>query len=88
MIPFLVIYLILINLLTFFFMGADKRYAIHHAFRIPESFLLGMAFMGGSIGGILGMNFFHHKTKKTKFKIGLPLAFLFNLLFIYSLFQI
>lgn len=80
MIPFLIIYLILINLLTFFFMGADKRYAIHHAFRIPENFLLGMAFCGGGIGGLLGMKIFHHKTKKPKFKYGLPLAVIWNII--------
>jgi uncharacterized membrane protein YsdA (DUF1294 family) len=45
---------------------------MEHRFRIPESVLITIAVIGGSIGSILGMVLFHHKTRKAKFRIGLP----------------
>lgn len=48
-------------------MGMDKYKAIHHSFRIPERVLLTLSFLGGSIGSLLGMILFHHKTKKKLF---------------------
>lgn len=63
-------------------MGADKRYAIHHDFRIPENFLLGLAFMGGGLGGIVGMHYFRHKTRKLKFRLGFPVCLILNVLMI------
>lgn len=73
---FILIYLLFINLIVFIFMGLDKRKAINHSFRIPEKFLLSLSFLGGSLGCALGMIFFHHKTKKMKFNILIPI-FLF-----------
>ena len=51
----------------------DKQKAKHHAWRIPEATLLGIAAIGGSIGAILGMRLFRHKTRHLKFALGLPL---------------
>lgn len=65
-------YLILINLVTFFMYGIDKRNAVRHRWRIRVSILLGMAFAGGSAGALAGMYFFHHKTRKVLFKVGVP----------------
>lgn len=65
-------YLILINLVTFAFYGADKRKAKKGKWRIPERTLLGLAAIGGSIGALGGMQYFHHKTKKLKFSVGVP----------------
>lgn len=59
----LFLYLILLNLLGFILMGMDKRRAIRHAWRIPEAHLFGCAILGGSLGSILGMYTFRHKTK-------------------------
>jgi uncharacterized membrane protein YsdA (DUF1294 family) len=53
-------------------MASDKIRAMEHRFRIPESVLITIAVIGGSIGSILGMVLFHHKTRKAKFRIGLP----------------
>ena len=68
-------YLILINALALLLMQWDKRKARKHQWRIPEAVLLGTAALGGSLGGMIGMAAFHHKTKKPKFYIGFPLIF-------------
>ena len=67
-----IIYLIAINIITFFAMGIDKWKAKRGAWRISEGALFTMVLFGGGIGGILGMIVFHHKTKKPKFQIGFP----------------
>ena len=67
------IYLIAINLVTFFIYGIDKLKAKRGKWRIPESMLLTLAVVGGSIGALLGMLVFRHKTKHKKFIIGVPL---------------
>ena len=61
------IYLILINILSFILYGLDKYKAIKNKWRIPESVLLSISFLGGGIGSTLGMYAFRHKTKKKKF---------------------
>lgn len=80
-----VVYLILINLITFIFMYVDKQRAIRHKWRIPEHTLMLLAVLGGSIGGLMGMNLFHHKTKHAKFKYGFPLILIIELSIAYYL---
>lgn len=70
---YIIIYLIIINLVGFITMGADKRSAREKRGRIPESGLLTIAFVGGSLGSIIGMLLFRHKTRHLKFTILLPL---------------
>lgn len=67
-----IIYLIIINIITFITYGIDKAKACKGAWRIPEKTLIGLAVAGGSIGALAGMSFFHHKTRKPLFKIGIP----------------
>ena len=69
----LLIYFAIINVFTFFVYGIDKWKAKRSKWRIPESTLLGMAALGGSIGAWLGMKTWHHKTLHKKFKYGIPL---------------
>ena len=66
-------YLIIINAAGFLFMRIDKQKAQKDLWRIPERTLMAVAVMGGSIGVLLGMNLFHHKTKRDKFRIGIPI---------------
>ena len=66
------IYLSLINALALLLMLADKQRAKKHRWRIPESVLLASA-VGGSLGALLGMWLFRHKTRKTKFFVTVPL---------------
>ena len=68
----LILYLVIINVITFVIFGVDKYKAIRQEWRIRESTLLGLALIGGSIGGWLAMYIFHHKTKKVKFFVGIP----------------
>lgn len=66
------IYFILINLTAFIMYGVDKRKAVRHKWRIPERTLIGIAVFGGSLGALLGMITFHHKTRHKQFTIGVP----------------
>ncbi len=75
----LVCYLLLINILSFVMYGIDKRRAVRGKWRISEKTLLLAAFAGGSIGALAGMCFFHHKTRKLKFLILVPLALVLHL---------
>ena len=65
-------YLALINILGFATMGIDKSRAARRHWRIPESTLFIIALIGGSIGSILGMKVFHHKTRHWYFVFGMP----------------
>ncbi len=66
--------LIVINVISFVTYGIDKYRAIHKKWRIKESILLGLAFVGGPLGAFLGMEIFRHKTKHHKFMICIPLS--------------
>lgn len=68
----LLIYLIVINVATFFTYGIDKWKAKQSKWRIRETALLGLAVLGGSLGAWLGMKVWHHKTLHKKFKYGVP----------------
>lgn len=70
---YIFIWLLLINLALFFTMGSDKRRAKTGKRRVPEARLFMMAFLGGALGGSLGMYAFRHKTKHWYFKLGFPL---------------
>ena len=69
---FLSVYLLAINALLFALMGIDKYKAKRGLWRIPEKTLFLTAALGGSIGGILGMKTFRHKTRHNSFKYGFP----------------
>ena len=66
-------YLIIINAAGFLFMLIDKQKAQKDLWRIPERTLMTVVVIGGSMGTLLGMNLFHHKTKREKFRIGIPI---------------
>jgi len=68
----IIIYLIVANIIGFLSMFIDKRKAKKGAWRISESSLLTIAALGGSIGSIIGMYKFRHKTQKMAFVVGFP----------------
>lgn len=72
MLKFILIYLLTINLFGFLIMLIDKQRAVHKEWRIPEKTLIGISILGGSIGMLLGMSSFRHKTKHKKFTMGVP----------------
>ena len=79
------LYLIIINAAGFLLMLADKLKAKRGAWRIPEATLLGTAAAGGSIGALLGMYMFRHKTRHLKFTVGIPLILIAQFLLIIRL---
>ena len=68
----LAVWLIAINLVTFAVYGADKRRARRGAWRVPEKTLFLLPLLGGSVGALLGMRVFRHKTKHWYFVWGVP----------------
>ena len=81
--PWIITYIIIINIISFFLMGQDKRRAIKHKWRIPEKTLFLSALLGGSLGSIMGMYIFRHKTKHWYFVIGMPVIFLCQMVLIF-----
>ena len=78
----LLYYLIFINVVTFLVYGIDKWKAKQGSWRISEATLLILAAIGGSIGALLGMKIWHHKTMHKKFKYGLPLILIIQIILI------
>ena len=78
----IIIYFVSINVATFFTFGIDKLKAKHAKWRIREAALLLLAVLGGSIGAWLGMKVWHHKTMHKKFKYGIPLIMLVQIVLI------
>ena len=70
---YLYLYLTLITALGFLVMLADKKKAKKNRWRIPEKTLLGIAALGGSLGSLLAMKLFRHKTRHAAFSIGIPI---------------
>jgi uncharacterized membrane protein YsdA (DUF1294 family) len=79
----IIIYLVVINLITFLVMWLDKRKAKKGRWRIPENTLLLFVLLGG---GIVGMYVFHHKTQKAKFVIGFPVILICEILIVIATF--
>ena len=86
MLPLILLYLLIINALALLLMLADKRMAEKNLWRIPESTLLTAAAFGGSIGALLGMYRFRHKTKHLKFTLGVPVILIAQIALVVFLF--
>ena len=86
--PYIAGAIIIWNLIVALMYLIDKRNAIKHRWRIPESRLLWSAFLLGGFGAFFGMYMFRHKTKHLKFKILVPLAILANCAFLCFLYYI
>ena len=69
---YLAYYLLTINAVAFIVYGIDKYKAKKAKWRIPETTLLLLVVLGGSIGAWMGMKVWHHKTMHKKFKYGIP----------------
>ncbi|MCR4807742.1 MAG: DUF1294 domain-containing protein [Lachnospiraceae bacterium] len=68
----IILYIIGVNLLGLIYFFIDKQKAKRQSWRTPEATLFTIAIFGGSIGCLLGMYLFHHKTAKPAFYIGMP----------------
>ena len=78
----LLYYLIVINIVTFLVYGIDKWKAKQSSWRISEAILLLLAAIGGSIGALLGMKLWRHKTQHKKFKYGVPAILIIQIILI------
>ena len=78
----LLLYIVLINIVTFIMFFLDKFYAKKGMWRISEKTLLVASLIGGSIGAIFGMKTFRHKTKKSRFSVGIPVILIMQILLI------
>lgn len=74
-----ILYLVVINIVTFFVYGLDKWKARRAKWRIREAALLTLAVLVGSVGAWLGMNVWRHKTKHAKFKYGIPIILILQI---------
>lgn len=81
----LLIYIVVINIITFIVFGIDKHNAEQRRSRIRIVTLLTLSFIGGSIGGLFAMYLFRHKTKKDYFTVGLPLMIVMQVFVIFFL---
>jgi uncharacterized membrane protein YsdA (DUF1294 family) len=80
------IYLLIVNAIGFLLMLIDKRKAIRHRWRIPEKTLFLTAAIGGSVGSIMGMYTFRHKTKHLQFTLGMPAILIVQLVLAFIFF--
>ena len=79
---FIIMYLIVINIAAFFVFGIDKIKSRLSKRRISEHSLWLISLIGGSLGGLLGMYFFRHKTKKISFQVGIAVILAIQVIFI------
>ena len=79
---YLLIYLLIINILTFIIFAVDKYKAVKNRRRVRITVLLFLAFIGGTIGALCGIYFLRHKTNKNYFTLGVPMILLMHLIII------
>ena len=77
---YLLIYLCIINAISFLLMLIDKQKAKKNRWRIRERTLLGVSAIGGSVGALLGMKVWHHKTLHKSFRFGIPAILVLQIL--------
>ena len=85
---FLGICLLILNVFGFIQFGVDKKWAQKGKWRISEASLFATALLGGSIGCIVGMKVFRHKTKHKSFIIGMPLILLLQIIAVVLVLQL
>ena len=83
----MIYYLIFINIMGLLSMYLDKYFSKNNMYRISEKSLFFIAILGGSIGSIIGMYQFRHKTKHLKFTIFIPIIIVLNFITIYFIFK-
>ena len=78
-------YLIIINIVTLLAFIVDKYNAIKKRYRISEKLLFFLAIIGGSLGALIGIHVFRHKSKKLKFLIGIPLILIIQIIVLWRI---
>lgn len=80
---YLLIYILIINLISYFSMKFDKQFAIKNQRRISEKTLFTYSIILGATGTYIGMYKFRHKTKHIKFTVGIPICIILNMICIF-----
>ena len=75
--------IVFLNILTFVLFALDKRKAVKSRWRIPETMLIALSILGGSIGALMAMSLFRHKTQNKYFRIGIPVILVLQLIFVF-----
>ncbi len=83
MVQIILVYFVIMSLLTFFLFAEDKRRAKRKKWRVPEKAFFVLAALGGSVGAIVGMWVFHHKTRHWYFVYGMPAILAAQLLIVW-----
>lgn len=73
-------YLLAVNIAAFAVYGWDKMCAKRGMWRVPEKILLLLALLGGRVGAMAGMAIFRHKTLHLKFRYGVPMILILQLI--------
>ena len=76
----IVLYIVIMNIVSFLMFGIDKKRAKKRQKRISEKKIMRVCFWGGALGGIIGMSIFKHKTKQKKFSVSIPVLFMIQLI--------
>ncbi|MGV8915589.1 MAG: DUF1294 domain-containing protein [Kaistella sp.] len=84
---FFIAFFVTLNVSSFICFGYDKRKAKKNLHRFSEKSLLIMTFFGGTIGSVLGMLFFNHKTNKKSFIFKVLVIILFQILILYLIYN-
>ena len=84
----LLIYMAVISVWAFAAMGYDKKQAQKKKSRVPERNLWLLAILGGGVGSYFGMQFFHHKTRKTNFRIGFLLLMMIDIVVLLAVYGV
>jgi uncharacterized membrane protein YsdA (DUF1294 family) len=87
MITNIIIPVLIFNLCGFLLMGWDKERAKKEKWRVRESTFFWIALLGGAVGVWIGMKKFRHKTLHLSFRLGIPLCIVWNVFFLYFLWQ-
>ena len=78
----IIIYFVVVNFLSILMFFIDKKKAEKNLWRISEKALILVSILGGSVGALIGMYTFKHKTKKLKFTVGIPVILILQIVLI------
>lgn len=89
----IIVILLVVNLIAFIMYGVDKMKAKKDSYRISETMLILITVLGGSVGALMAMTVFRHKTQHKKFTLGVPSILLLQIIaavsgYVYYLMQL
>ncbi len=83
-ITLLVLAYVVMGTFGYLLVKSDKRAARKNEYRVPERSLVTIGLLCGWPGVFIAMSHFHHKVRKTDFKLTLKVAAILNLALVYG----